>query len=188
MTSFSQSSTPNDGNNTLHQQHPPTAGARPQRLLKNTIKELICPSNSRPKASLVNFVTKDSCKLCSVTLPQLPIVHAVIRKKFSSQNNLELFKDKICSRRTTLTSVSLTDSVSYLLPKMPLSCLKDFLIALSVVFVDFLSFWFLLPGLWRVLSNLMPSSTHLICNTTLFNRGPSRKSRFFPSVVTEVSL
>lgn len=79
--------------------------------------------------------------------------------------------------------MSLTDSVSYLLPKMPLSCLKDFLIALSVVFVDFLSFWFLLSGLWRVLSNLMLSSTRLICNTTQFNRGPSRKSRFFPSVV-----
>lgn len=55
--------------------------------------------------------------------------------------------------------------------------------SLSVVFVDFLSFWFLLSGLWRVLSNLMPSSTRLICNTTQFNRGPSRKSRFFPSVV-----
>lgn len=96
---------------------------------------------------------------------------------------LWLFKGKICLRRTKLTSVSLTDSVSYLLPKMPLSCLKDFLIALSVVFVDFLSFWFLLSGLWRVLSNLMPSSTRLICNTTQFNRGPSRKSRFFPSVV-----
>lgn len=96
---------------------------------------------------------------------------------------LWLFKGKICLRRTKLTSVSLTDSVSYLLPKMPLSCLKDFLIALSVVFVDFLSFWFLLSGLWRVLSNLMPPSTRLICNTTQFNRGPSRKSRFFPSVV-----
>lgn len=112
----------------------------------------------------------------------------MIRKKFLSQNNLELFKDKICLRRTKLTSVSmclrrLTDSISYLLPKMPLSCLKDFLIALSVVFIDFLSFWFLLSGLWRVLSNLMPSLTRLICNTTQFNRGPSRKSGFFPSVV-----
>lgn len=78
----------------------------------------------------------------------------------------------------------LTDSVSYLLSKMPVSCLKDFLIALSVVFVDFLSFWFLLSGPWRVLSNLMPSLTRLICNTTQFNRGPSRKSGFFPSVVS----